>query len=211
MQHKQLKLYAGSPYKLLTIDCAHWGRKEGSIMKKKALAGLLALATVFTAVAPSVNVSAKEIAVEGDTAQGTSDTFFNVTADMLGGGLVVTVPDSVSLEYDEANSQFSKTDKVNAKGYISVLKHLEVSVPTDITYALEDDTSITADGTISFGTAKDDDQVTSWSLAELKTKEEGNLAGIDKDITVTVPMSEVDDVGDYKSVINFDIALVAND
>lgn len=185
--------------------------RKVTVMKNRFLAGVLALAAVCMAAAPSVDVSAKEIAVEGETAQGSSDTSFSVTADMLGGGLVVTVPDSVSLEYDEENSRFSKTDKVNAKGYIPVLKHLEVSVPTDITYALEDEASITADGTVSFGTARDDGQVTSWSLAELKTKEEGNLAGADKNITVTVPKSEVDDIGTYKSVIDFDIALVAND
>lgn len=179
-------------------------------MKFKKLVSCSLVAFSLIATLPSVGVSAQTIDVTGQTGSGSANTDFNVTADMLGGGLVVTIPDSVTLSYDQENDEFVKETTVNAKGYVEVDKKLSVSIPTDITYTLQGFDMFTADGTIAFGSTSGDNQVTEWSQVELKTKDADALVGVDKALKVTVDGDEIQDIGTYEAVLNFSIELVNN-
>lgn len=179
-------------------------------MKFKKLLSLGLVAFSLVASFPTVGVFAQTIDVTGQTGSGSANTDFSVTADMLGGGLVVTIPDSVTLSYDQENDEFVKETTVNAKGYVEVDKKLSVSVPTDITYTLQGFDMFTADGTVTFGTTDGDNQVSEWSQVELKTKAADELVGVNKALTVTVDGDEIQDIGTYEAVLNFSIELVNN-
>lgn len=171
-------------------------------MRKK----ILALIMVGTMVlGGTMTAYAGDISVTGDTASGSSPTNFVVTAEMLGGDLVVTVPDTLTLAYDEENSRFSKTSQVNAKGNINPSKKLEVSVPTDITYFHADDSSVDAEGTLTFGATDGTNQKSTWLASDLQV---AGSVGVNKDLTSTVPLSEVEYVGTYETTVTFNIELV---
>lgn len=169
--------------------------------KKKIVA--LALATSM--ILGGTPVHAQTVSVTSGTGSGSSPSSFTVTADMLtGGDLVVTIPDSLDLAYDDASSQFTKTSKVNVKGNINPAKKVVISTPTNITYRHEDDTTITADGTVTFGSTSVNNQKAEWSATELK---DGGEAGVDKNISSSVAKSEVEYIGTYKATINFNVSL----
>lgn len=176
-------------------------------MKKRFLVAMLTMACLVTTISGSISHAASQKLEITDSGVGVSDTLFQVTPEMLGGGLLVTVPDKISLSYDSTEKKFTKTSVVNAKGYITVGKCLKVSVPTSITYIMEKAEDSTATGTISFGVADDTNQVTTWSINELTVKDSGSLIGTNKNITVDVPETEVNDIGIYDSIINFTISL----
>lgn len=170
---------------------------------KRKLVALVMTATLM--LGGTLSVNAQDIAVSGDTATGSSPTSFAVTADMLGGDLVVTVPDTLTLAYDESNSQFSKTSQVNAKGNINPAKKLEVSVPTDVTYLHADDNTVDAAGVLAFGQTDGTNQKSTWLASDLRT---GGASGVNKDLTSTVPLSEVEYIGTYEATVTFNISLV---
>ena len=176
-------------------------------MKMKKILTSVIMTGVMLATA--VPVGATNIVVDSDSKTGQTPTEFEVTSEMLGGDLVVTVPDSMVLDYDSTNAEFSKTAQVTAKGSINPSKKLKVTVPTSITYTHADDSNITAAGTITFGSTDGVNQQTEWSVAELQTKDGATLVGVSKDITSTVPLTNVQYIGDYNSTINFDINVVA--
>lgn len=169
--------------------------------KKKIVA--LALATSM--ILGGTPVYAQTVSVTSGTGSGSSPSSFTVTADMLtGGDLVVTIPDSLDLVYDDASSQFTKTSKVNVKGNINPAKKVVISTPTNITYRHEDDTTVTADGTVTFGSTSVNNQKAEWSATELK---DGGEAGVDKDISSSVAKSEVEYIGTYKATVEFTVGL----
>lgn len=172
---------------------------------KRQLAMIMA---AMMALGSPLTMFAQEIDATGGTGSGSADTNFSVDAETLGGGLVVLIPDEIVLEYNEGDEMFEKTAQITAKGFVEVDKHLEVSVPTAIEYALENFSSVTAAGTVTFGTTVDDNQVENWTQAELKTKSGDSVVGVSKDITVEVPESNVLDIGTYRAVISFNIDLL---
>lgn len=156
-------------------------------------------------VGGTFTVNAQNIPVTGDSTTGSSPSSFDVTADMLGGDLIVTVPDTLTLDYDAQNRQFSKTSQVNAKGNINPAKNLEVSVPTDIVYIHSENNTADAQGTLSFGATYGNNQKEVWTASDLRA---GGALGINRDLTSTVPLSEVEFVGTYEATVLFDINLV---
>ena len=174
-----------------------------SIMKTRKK--ILALAMAAAIIGSTVTVHAGEGNDTEGNGGGCFSSEFSVSADMLGGDLVVTVPDSMTLDYSQENANFSKTAQVNAKGNINPSKKLEVTVPTAITYSHSDNRAITADGTLSFGVTDGDNQKETWSAEDLKN---AGTSGVDKNITSTVPFSEVEYVGDYTSIISYNFRLV---
>lgn len=166
---------------------------------------ILALAMATAIMGSTVTVNAQTIDSSGGSGTGSSPSEFSVTAEMLGGDLVVTIPDSMTLEYSQENANFTKTAQVNAKGNINPAQKLEVTVPTAITYTHSDSETVTADGTLSFGVTDGDNQKETWSAEDLRN---ASTFGVNKDITSTVPLSEVEYAGDYTSTINFSINLV---
>ena len=84
----------------------------------------------------------------------------------------------------------------------------EVSVPNSVTYVHTNDADVDAAGTLSFGVSDGDNQKETWSASALRA---GKTAGVDKDLTSTVPMSEVEYIGTYEATVTFQIALVNAD
>ena len=174
----------------------------------KAGRQLAMIMAAMMALGSPLTMFAQEIDATGGSGTGSADTNFSVDAETLGGGLVVLIPDEIVLEYNEGEEVFEKTSQITAKGFVEVDKHLEVSVPTDIEYALENFDAVTAAGTITFGIADGDNQVENWTQTELKTKDGDDVVGVAKDITVEVPESNVLDIGTYRAVISFNIELL---
>ena len=167
-----------------------------------ALASTMVLGGTITANAQTINVT-------GDTATGSSPTSFSVTADMLAGGdLVITVPDGLTLAQNEGKTAFESSANVNAKGNINPAKRVVVTTPTDITYSHADDDSVTADGTVTFGTADGTNQMTTWSAKELH---DGGTSGVNKPISATVPMTEVEYIGTYNATVHYNISVEAKE
>ena len=171
-------------------------------MRKKILSLMMVGSLVLGG---SLTANAQDVSRSGDTVTGSSVTNFVVTAEMLGGDLVVTVPDTLTLAFDEDNSCFTKTSQVNVKGNINPSKKLEVSVPTDITYLHTDDSTVDADGTLTFGVIDGANQKTTWSASDLQV---AGSDGVNKDLTSTVPLSEVEYVGTYEATVIFNIEVV---
>lgn len=178
---------------------------KGDMSIMKTSKKILALAMATAIMGSTVTVNAQTIDSSGGSGTGSSPSEFSVTAEMLGGDLVVTIPDSMTLEYSQENANFTKTAQVNAKGNINPAHKLEVTVPTAITYTHSDSEAVTADGTLSFGVTDGDNQKETWSAEDLRN---ASTSGVNKDITSTVPLSEVEYAGDYTSTINFTINLV---
>lgn len=167
-----------------------------------ALASTMALGGTITANAQTIDVT-------GDTATGSSPTSFSVTADMLeGGDLVITVPDGLTLAQNEGKTAFESSANVNAKGNINPAKQVVVTTPTDITYSHADDNSVTADGTVTFGTEDGTNQKTSWSAKELH---DGGTSGVNKPISATVPMTEVEYIDTYNATVHYNISVEAKE
>lgn len=161
-----------------------------------------ALAMSVMLLASSMNVFAADVSVSGDSANGQTPTSFTVTTDMLGGDLVVTIPDNMTLTYDSTNKKFEDSDTVSAKGNINPSKKLTISAPTSVTYVHEDESSVNAKGSVSFGTSGTE----TWSAAQLKT----SLTTLDsRDIKSTVPLTEVDYIGTYSTNITYSISVAA--
>lgn len=137
---------------------------------------------------------------------GTSETpaSFEATADMLGGDLVITIPDSVSLSKSGDNLVGSGT--VTAQGVTTPTNVLSVSTDPTIVYTNQSETSIKANADVTFGT----DGTAQWTASELKA----NVDATDKKsytVTAAVPMSEIEYIGEYTSNIVFNISLAKSD
>lgn len=151
-------------------------------------------------------------AEEGNTQTITADdpsastfTSFNISADMLEGGeLVVSIPASMTLEYSQANDNYSNTSVVKVTGNIDPSKKVVVSTPTNITYANEKKSSVKANGVVAFGVTDGDNQKMEYSAEELMN---AKTTGISKDISSSVAKSNVEYAGTYSTNIVFDISL----
>lgn len=166
---------------------------------KKKLVSMLLLSCVL--LNTTIVNAAQTISVTGDTASGSTASSFNVTAGMLdGGNLVVTVPDQLTLVHSQTNSNFAANANVNVKGNINPAKVVNISTPVNINFSHSEDTSISAGGTISFG----EGGVNQYTAQDLQA---AGSTGVNKELNCTVPKSEVEYVGTYKSSIVFDIEL----
>lgn len=101
-------------------------------MRGKKIVALL-MSTVVMLASPLTMHAEQTLDVSAGEDSGSADTSFSATADMLGGGLTVLIPDEIVLTYNEEDGVFEKTAQVTGKGYIEVNKYLEVTVPTSIT------------------------------------------------------------------------------
>lgn len=137
-----------------------------------------------------------------DTA--TTNSSFTATSEMIGGGLIVTIPDSVPLA--KSGDNFVGTGKVTAQGSTSPENVLSVSTNPKITYKNQYKTDITVEADVTFGT----DCVAEWSASELKD----NITADPKlgyDVTAKVPFADIKYIGEYKTNILFNIALSTSD
>lgn len=161
--------------------------------KKQLLASLLCGVTVFTS---------SGVQAFADTQSTVSD--FTATADILGGDLVVTVPDEVPLE--KSGDNFVGTGTVTAHGTTNPKSVLTVWTNPEITYENQYKTDITVNADVTFGT----DCTAQWTASELKDNITANPKS-GYEVTATVPFSEVEYIGEYKTNILFNIELSSSD
>ena len=165
--------------------------------KRKLLATMM---TGILLVSNTVPALAADISVTGDTT-GQTPTEFVVDEEALGGGLTVTIPASLTLIRDGETGDYGVEDVVSAQGNMNPSKKLQVSTDLSIEYTNTDDTSITVNGAVTFGT----DGMEEWTAAETK-------ASIDvldsRAIGVAVAGTDVEYVGTYQTIVEFDINVV---
>lgn len=167
------------------------------MVNKKLCASLLCALTLFSSIPFSVPVYAA-----GDS----TATNFSVDSSVLGGSLVVVVPDNVNLTKN--GEVFTGTGKVYAEGVTSPTKMISVSTDETVTYTNQSKDSITVDASVTFGT----NGVATWDATTLKDNIdiEAEADKVGYDITSTVQVSDIDYIGTYKTNILFNISLVEN-
>lgn len=178
-----------------------------------AIAGAVLPTTAFAEEIPASS-GTKSIVFGVDTSalSDSTPTEFNLSendVDLIGGGLVVTIPAEMELTLDGEKKNFTDLDQVTATGNISLKKHVEVAAPTSITYKNEDDQSIQVNGAVTFG----ENGKQTWSAYETQqgvTRKDQVANPVSHDISVNVSVDDVDYIGLYKSQIDFDIKLADN-
>lgn len=152
-----------------------------------------------------------DISVESDTADGETLTKFEVDNTILGGDLIVSIPAEMTLEYDATSETMTKADYVSASGRCGANQKLEIRTATSITYKDDKKAEITVPGTVAFGVAEADKQLENWTAVELLTGVKTPDSIVKKDISATVQKSDIDYIGSYSSVIQYNITVVTTD
>ena len=141
----------------------------------------------------------------------TTASEFTINSEMLG-GLVVTIPDEVTLS--KKGDNFVGTGRVTAQGATDPINILRVYTHGTITYKNQYKTDITVDADVDFGTVFRTDFGVNckadWDAYELKD----NMTAREKsgyDVTVTAPFSDIKYIGEYKTNIVFNIELSQSD
>lgn len=179
--------------------------------RKQFLAMMMSLMLVGGMSVPSF---AAEVPVGGDTASGTVDSQFIATADMLGGGLVVSIPADLNLTYDAGSASLKKEDFVTVKGSISATKRVDISVAKDNTWSTQAGLStLNASGTVTFAgvgeTNKDlgDGEVSTTTVSYSASEVRASNNQDKKTVNAVVATSDIPAEGTYNATVKFHIQL----
>lgn len=167
-------------------------------MKKKIVATML-IASML--IGSTISINAASLSEVGDTATQTTPSDMTVTADDLG-GLIVSIPESMTLAYDNVNSKFSGADNVYAYGYINDSNaRLKIVADNSATFKNKDmETATDLTGAVTFGT----DNAETWSVAELQQgAENAKRAEVACNVTDLSNLR----VGHYEGNINYTVSL----
>ena len=162
-------------------------------MSALALAGMMSFGSLGTVYATDIDAT--------KTSSGTTPAYLNITnevAQELGMGLTVSIPNEMNLTYDSDASEFKTSAKVSAKGILGVDEKLKITTDTAVTYKNEDKESVTAAGTVTFGTSGTETYTADQAYESLTSLDE-------RDISATVPKANIKYKGTYKTNINFNI------
>lgn len=171
-------------------------------MKCKQLFALLLVSALALTSIPISEVEAAEVT---ETGTSSTDSSFS-SADLFDGELIVMIPDEVNLTLNDEGTAFEGTGFVTAWGVAASSTVLNVTTETNITYEHALSSSITANASVGFGT----DGTASWDGTTLRSNVDATQkAGYD--VTATVNLEDVPDIGTYNSVIPFNIELVTAD
>ena len=127
---------------------------------------------------------------------------FEVTEDMLGGGLVVSVPNDLHLSLNSKKDLFTSSGVVTAKGNINPAKRLKIYTDTKSSYTHADKNSLSFNADVEFGSGG----TVYYSATELKN----NLTlqnPTSYNVNVSAPYSDVSYIGEYESNILFNISV----
>lgn len=160
-------------------------------MWRKRILGLTLSGVLLFGTVPAY---AKDISVSDGTTTESVTSNFSVTADMLGGGLTVTIPSGLDLTYDTDSQSFKASENVLVSGTVEDGKTLQIQAEPTITYENKEDSSVTVKGKVIFGKSG----VVTCTGANLSVSEPVNIE---------VPLSNITVAGDYSSVINFNISM----
>ena len=160
-----------------------------------ALAGMMSFGSLGLGTAWATDIDATK------TSSGSTPAYLSITNEVakeLGMGLTVSIPNEMNLIYDSDASEFKTSAKVSAKGILGVDEKLKITTDTSVNYKNEDKESVTAAGTIKFGTSGVETYTADQAYESLTTLDE-------RDISATVPKANIKYKGTYKANINFNI------
>lgn len=152
----------------------------------------------------SLPVGATDVPVDS-TSTGSTPTSFIATDDMLQNDVIVSIPADMILTYNSSTKKLTDSDIVTARGDIKAGKHLEVSVPTSITYQNKASSSIDVNGVLNFGSVFNNRGVEKWTPSQVSSS-----AGDSRQITSTVNAYDLEYAGTYKATITFNISIVSD-
>lgn len=160
-----------------------------------ALAGMMSFGSLGLGSVYATDIDATK------TSSGSTPAYLSITnevAQELGMGLTVSIPNEMNLTYDSDASEFKTSAKVSAKGILGVDEKLKITTDTSVNYKNEDKESVTAAGTIKFGTSGVETYTADQAYESLSILDE-------RDISATVPKANIKYKGTYKANINFNI------
>lgn len=168
--------------------------------RKQILAVLVAMCTLFSSGVPAY---AEGLSSEGDTASVQTGVSFTASDE---NNVIVSVPESLTLNFDDSSCSYSSNDTVSAYGLLSRKYCVEVTAASSVRF--KNQTKQDAPqlrGSISFGDANNTGR---WSSAELKS---GKLnAEQMKKIDLTCNLTDINDLerGSYSGTLTFNIKVV---
>lgn len=170
-------------------------------MKKKQF--LASMMTVMMLASSAIPVYADGLAEEGDTGSAQTNVSFTTTSSQLG-GVVVSVPETLVLSYDDSTQKFSSSDSVYAYGQLGSKLQLEISSPATVKYTNQDVAGASQlTGTVEF---VDDTYTGYWSSEQLYAGVADDHSASKKEtLKCTVNETNGIQVGTYKGEVNFTI------
>ena len=160
-------------------------------MWKRRIAGIaLAISVLFNAGV----VNAETVSVDNGTTTQSVTSNFSVPENLLGGGLTVSIPPNLDLEYDAETQSFKANENVSISGTIDNGKTLTIQVNETAEYTNKADSTVKAEGVVSFG----DSGTVTFSEGEISASEP---------ISIEVPLSNITVAGDYSLEINFSMEM----
>lgn len=176
----------------------------------RALAGVMigsqVLATVpITNVVP---VFASEVNMnESTTSSKSVESTLIANAEDLGGDVVVTIPNKMTLALNSETKTLGASSEVYAKGICGVLDSLTVSVTSDkINFVNKNKATDTVEADVNFGT----DNTAKWTADQLIDGLKDELALVKQPIKLETNKSSIKHVGDYQAEAEFNISLGDN-
>lgn len=168
--------------------------------KKQFLASMMAVMMLAGSAMP---VYADGLSEEGDTGSAQTNVSFTTTSSQLG-GVVVSVPESLVLNYDDSTQKFSSSDSVYAYGQLGSKLQLEISSPATVKYTNQDVAGASQlTGTVEF---VDNTYTGYWSSEQLYAGVANDHSASKKEtLKCTVNETNGIQVGTYKGEVNFTI------
>lgn len=168
--------------------------------KKQFLASMMAIMTLASSAMP---VYAANLTAEGDTGSAQTSVSFTTTSSQLG-GVVVSVPETLVLSYDDSTQKFSSSASVYAYGQLGSKLQLEISSPATVKYSNQDVAGASQlTGTVEF---VDDTYTGYWSSEQLYAGVADDHSASKKEtLKCTVNETNGIQVGTYKGEVNFTI------
>lgn len=176
----------------------------------RALAGVMISSQVLTTV-PMTNVVpvfASEVNMnESTTSSKSVESTLIANAEDLGGDVVVTIPNKMTLALNNETKTLGASSEVYAKGICGVLDSLTVSVTSDkINFVNKNKVTDTVEADVNFGT----DNTAKWTADQLIDGLKDESALVKQPIKLETNKKSIKHVGNYQAETEFNISLGDN-
>lgn len=172
---------------------------------KKKISSLLALVLMLTSVLGGTTLAyADGLSAEGDTATAQTSFSFTTESENLG-GIIISVPEAMVLQWDEEADTYTAEDTVSAYGYLGSRLQLEVVAPGQVQFSNQDvSEAAKLIGTIDFGT----DNKQYWTSEQLYAGVADASAIDEREISCAINDKTGIQVGTYVGRTDFAITIV---
>lgn len=171
----------------------------------RALAGVMIGSQVLTTVpiANVVPVFASEVNMnESTTSSKSVESTLIANAEDLGGDVVVTIPNKMTLALNSETKTLGASSEVYAKGICGVLDSLTVSVTSDkINFVNKNKATDTVEADVNFGT----DNTAKWTADQLIDGLNDELTLVKQPIKLETNKSKLKYAGEYQADVSFNI------